>query len=408
MFTKFKYRTVFVKIFITVVFTAMVLSLLSWGGIGTPVPEGNSNTVADVPPSLEETPNPSDSAAETSNIFDNGWADATTMTAKTETINGKTILYSPTLFNTDTEEGTQNSNLWETVADITAQKLNSIQTNPSYNIVSAYNTPYHAKEIITQNNTTILTDILLEYGTPTTCNFTGQYIATGQGDENYTLPTPLKIINNNPAFLTDWDRDENYTETIKPTGFYTIFEGEILEQLVFVAHNVEWEELIFINITVNIDGSMFSATKHVLSSYILDDTQPGRALQGTEDLTRLVTELATQVEAKNINTVQKATEGSLGDDFWGTPQANKDYILKTFKKQDYTLQPKHYSNLDTETLTQINTTLTELNNLDQRLPVWVEEEQNLYDMLPKENGEGVLITFDGGETEYSCTSEPTE
>jgi len=354
----------------------------------TPTSSDETSTVADSNSETAPTETP-ESVLDDDSVFANGWVEAQTAEPTVEELNNYEVYYTPRL-----DADTFATESWNSTLAATYDALFTFGYNVSNNFVSAYNTLYDAREIISTDNTIVFADAAVNSSEPQ-CGFNGNLVAVAGGLENYAAPLPLAVSQNNFAFITDLDRDEEYASTLTTVGFYSIVGEE--KGLVFVGASESWQELVFVNMLLNEDDTMRVAGKQILSKYPVLEEAPERALTGNENLTELVLNSHRAMLNKNINMVYE-------DSFWISGQASKDYVLKFYKEQNYSLENPAYNGVTVDDLTNIVSQLETYNSDNESTLAYNFDDKTAYQLEVSDNGEFNILTLNGEETQYDCAS----
>ena len=338
-------------------------------------------------------------------IFSNGWASSENNEPMVETINNVKIYYTPNIY-VDNGNNTENfiSEIWESTVNKSIASTQNSGVNASFTAVSAYNTAYYAKEIITPDTILVLADTTFNPDTTTTCNFGGQSVAAGPPYPEFYIPSAFR---DDSILLNDWDRDENYISQLQQSGFFVFETNNVVSQIGYAVYSEQWQEIIFINMLLNPDGTLNSVYKHVLSGYT-DETyteeNKQRALNSEDTLLSLAYESYLAVEQKTQTALQVPYGGVSAENFWYSNDSVKDFVLKQYRKYDYGLDQPYYYGLNVETVKNIYDNIAVLNNGDN--VVYNFDDNNLYLIESSEDlTSHILKNLDGSDSDYSCISE---
>jgi hypothetical protein len=366
---------------------------------------GASNIVEEETP-LEE-PVGEEQVETSDDVFTDGWADAALNTPQIATFDNVKIYYTPTLY-ADSEDEASNrvSTMWEKVADSTVKANQANGATLSFAAVSAYATGYYAKEILTEDTMLILSDIVFNPDAQLTCNYEGQLVAAGEPYTDFYVPS---VFREDAVFLNDWDRDEEYVNNLKQSGFFLVEVDGIAKQMGFIVYSEMWQEMVFVNMVLNEDDTVNSAYRHVLSSYVDEsekDKDNPRVLKNNESLTLLAYNSYLTVDSKKVASEQLVNGDSVdAEGFWYDNVNAKDFVLKQYRNFSYTFDSPYLMGLTKEAASSIYIKVFEATAEGAEL-VYNFDDNTVYKNVSSEDYlTHTLHNLDGAGTSFICETE---
>lgn len=376
--------------------TVILISMLSGGA---------SNIVEEEIP-LEE-PAGEEQVETSDDVFTDGWADAALNTPQIATFDNVKIYYTPTLY-ADSEDEASNrvSTMWEKVADSTVKTNQANGATLSFAAVSAYATGYYAKEILTEDTMLILSDIVFNPDAQLKCNYEGQLVAAGEPYTDFYVPS---VFREDAVFLNDWDRDEEYVNNLKQSGFFLVEVDGIAKQMGFIVYSEMWQEMVFVNMVLNEDDTVNSAYRHVLSSYVDEsekDKDNPRVLKNNESLTLLAYNSYLTVDSKKVASEKLVNGDSVdAEGFWYDNVNAKDFVLKQYRNFSYTFDSPYLMGLTKEAASSIYIKVFEATAEGAEL-VYNFDDNTVYKNVSSEDYlTHTLHNLDGAGTSFICETE---
>lgn len=354
----------------------------------------------EVPTARERAPLAPDS------VFSGGWIDESNNPAYSVILgDGKEIIFTPNFWADNIESKTVRDE-WLNVAVGTNNAIKENKFRAAGTLLSVYNNAYSLREIITDVNTVVMSDLNLNYDVEIICNFEGQTISLDGANSSYVTDAFTPLVNDDLTYFVDWDRDENYTSNIFFIGWAVVKESGNVKGLMTVAYNDEWQELIFGY--AEIDNLI---VERVIKS-VIPGSDPDGFFSDPEMLISPNDSLRSIVEFMILNSVSKM---DAGDDFhanifyddgsiWDVNNGFKYSATKTYTDYSYDLTEEYFYGLTYEILTSLDD-FRYLFNEDNKTFVYNLNDGLIYNIVSNDDGtQHELYDVNGNPTSYMCTT----